>query len=368
MTSLALRNLLERKTRFLLSVTGVALSIALILILNGFLSGVYSQVTAYLDNTPVDWIVAQDGIANMLGATSLLPPNSESVMNALPGIDLVTPIITRFIILDLHGAKVVVYMIGFDEKLGGGPWELVSGRTPRDKDEVVLDWIMANEHEIALGETITILERDFRVVGLSKNTSSWMASYFFVQKESAEELLQAPGATSFYLLTQQPGVDLSQNEAFLRRRLEGYEIHPAGEIRQNDIDLLVRIFAVPMQTMVWISFAVGTAILGMIVYSATLSKEREYGVLKAVGATNHALFALVATQALVIAILGIVSGIGLAVLAADWIPALYPKFAIVLSTRTTWLVSLFGIAMGLLSALTPAVYLSRLDPAQVFRK
>ena len=45
--SLGLRNLLQNKVRLLLSATGLAMSVMLILILGGFLSGVYTQATAY---------------------------------------------------------------------------------------------------------------------------------------------------------------------------------------------------------------------------------------------------------------------------------------------------------------------------------
>lgn len=46
MTFLAFRNLWQQKFRLALSIGGVALSIMLIVLLNGFLSGIYKQVTA----------------------------------------------------------------------------------------------------------------------------------------------------------------------------------------------------------------------------------------------------------------------------------------------------------------------------------
>jgi hypothetical protein len=52
MLLLARRNLLHDRTRFLLSVAGVAVPIGLILLLAGYRSGIYRQASAYLDNTP----------------------------------------------------------------------------------------------------------------------------------------------------------------------------------------------------------------------------------------------------------------------------------------------------------------------------
>jgi hypothetical protein len=59
-----------------MSAVGVALSVMLILVLNGFLSGVYKQATAYLDNSPGSVVVVQEGIENFFAASSVLPPGT----------------------------------------------------------------------------------------------------------------------------------------------------------------------------------------------------------------------------------------------------------------------------------------------------
>ncbi len=195
MIYLAFQNLWQQTFRVALSVSGGALAMMLIILLNGFRSGIYAQVTAYLDNSPADLIIAQDGVTNLLSATSILPPGSEAQARGVPGIAEVTPIISQFIIFDLHKEKVVAYMVGYEPGQGGGPWQMKDGRLPTADDEVVLDWVMATNHNIAIGDTIDILDETFKVVGLSDGTNSWMASFFFVEKQTAERLLLAPGAT-----------------------------------------------------------------------------------------------------------------------------------------------------------------------------
>lgn len=368
MTYLAFRNLFQQKFRLALSIGGVALAMMLIVLLNGFLAGIYVQITAYLDHTPADLVVAQDGVVNLLSASSLLPPNTEDLARGVPGIAQLTPIVSQFVILDIHDQKVVAYMVGYNPDAGGGPWALKAGRPPADDDEVVLDEVMAATHGFALGDTIEILDEDFTVVGLSRGTNSWMASFFFIEKRAAERLLLAPGSTSFLLLTLEPGADPAQVQTRLRRRLRNVEILPAGVVRQNDLDLLVKIFAVPMQMMVAIAFTVGTAILGMIIYTATVERMREYGVLKAVGAKNRHLYGLVARQGLFTGLIGVGLGLGLAWLVGRWIMAVSPQFLVVFEPQAIVTAALFGLLMGLLAALLPARYVGRLDPARVFRK
>ncbi|HHS97392.1 MAG TPA: ABC transporter permease, partial [Chloroflexi bacterium] len=340
----------------------------LIILLNGFLEGVYVQVTAYLDHTPADLVVAQEGVTNLLGATSLLPPGIEDRARNTPGVERAVPIISQFVILDLHGEKVVAYMVGYDPDIGGGPWDLVDGRSPANDKEVVLDRVMAETHGFDLGDTIPILDRDFTVVGLSDGTNSWMASFIFITKGAAEELLLTPEATSFLLLTLDPGAGHAAVESRLRRRLPDVEVMPAEVLKQNDLDLLVEIFAVPLQMMVAIAFAVGTAILGMVIYTATVERMREYGMLKAVGVRNRHLYWLVTQQGLVVSLMGGALGAGLAWLVARWIVRTSPKFLVVIRLEDVLPVALSGLLMGLVAALLPARYVGRLDPAEVFRK
>jgi putative ABC transport system permease protein len=158
-------------------------------------------------------------------------------------------------------------------------------------------------------------------------------------------------------------------EERVRRRLrDDAELLPTTVVKQNDVALLAKIFAVPLRLMVTIAFAVGTAILGMVIYSATVERMREYGVLKAVGARNQHLYWLVTQQGMATAVLGGGLGIGLAALAGQWIMRSAPKFLIVLEPRAVLVTVASGLLMGMLAAWLPARRAATLDPAQVFRK
>ena len=368
MSYLAFRNLWQQKLRLALSIGGVALAMMLIVLLNGFLAGIYKQVTAYLDHTPADFVIAQEGVTNLLGATSLLSQGVEDLARGVPGVEQVVPIIAQFVILDIHDKKVVSYMIGYDPDVGGGPWQLAGGRPPADDDEVVLDEVMAQAHGFTLGDVIEILDEEFTVVGLSSDTNSWMASFLFLEKRAAERLFLTPDTASFVLLTLETDADANQVESRLRRRLRDAELLPSVTVKANDVALLVQVFAIPLRLMVAIAFGVGTAILGMIIYTTTVERMREYGVLKAIGATNRSLYWLVIQQGMTTALAGMVMGIVLAWIVASWIMVASPKFLILLQAQSVLITAISGTLMGLLAALVPARHVARLDPAVVFRK
>ena len=364
---LARRNLLKDKTRMALSVGGVALAVMLILVLNGFLDGFYAQITSYLDRSPGSIVVAQEDVVNLLGSTSLLPEGVEPQAESVRGVDEAIPILSQFVILDLHEKKQPAYLVGYDPDLGGGPWELASGREPRTKKELVFDRILASRHKLMIGDQVEVLGKDFTIVGLSNGTTSWMTSFFFVRKEAAEELLLAPGATSFLLVTTSAGTDL---DGILQRlnELSGVHALTKKEMAANDLKLFAKVFSAPLKLMAAIAFLVGTMIVGLVIYTITVERQREYGVIKAIGATNRLLYRVVLIQALVAATIGAITGVLLAYMVSQGIMAARPQFLIVFNPTDAGWSLLSGLGMALIAALFPARVVAGLEPAEVFRK
>lgn len=363
---LALRNLFKDKMRFAISVSGVALAVLLILLLSGFLSGMNAQITAYLNHAPGSLVVAQAGVKNLLGATSLLPAGTDGDVKAR-GAAQVVPVLTQFIILDLHDKKQPVYLVGYNTDVGGGPWRLAAGREPRRDSEVVFDQVLAQRHNVALGSTVEILDRDFTVVGLSEGTSSWMTSFIFVRITAAETLLRAPGGTSFLLVT--PSNRLTP-EALRERlsNLSGVEVLLKREVMANDLNLFTRFFSAPLQLMTGIAFLIGALVVGLVIYTATVERQREYGVLKAIGARNGILYRVVTIQAFIAAGIGSALGVGLTYATAELIMDLRPQFLIVIEPAMITRAMLAAFGMALLAALFPARLVAGLAPADVFRK
>ena len=133
--SLTRRNLFQDKTRLALSIGGVGLAVALILILKGFLAGMNRQITSYLYHSPGTIVIAKEDIINLLGTVSLIPDGTKHKAENILGVDPVVPIFSQFVILELHEKKQPAYMIGYDPGEGGGPWQLVVGREPSSKEE-----------------------------------------------------------------------------------------------------------------------------------------------------------------------------------------------------------------------------------------
>jgi putative ABC transport system permease protein len=364
---LARRNLFQDKTRLALSVGGVALAVMLILILKGFLTGMNRQITSYIDHSPGSLIVAQRGVGNLLGATSILPTIASAQLEGVDGVQKVIPILSQFVILDLHGKKQPAYMIGYDPKQGGGPWKIAEGREPIANTEMIMDSVLAKRHGLTIGDKFAVMGQDFTIVGLSDGTTSWMTSYFFILKPAAEMLLRAPGATSYLLIETKTGENIIDIQSRLNE-LPSINALTKGEVAANDRKLFAKVFSAPLKLMVGIAFLVGTMIVGLVIYTATVERQREYGVIKAIGAANRILYRVVTMQALVAALAGAMSGVVLAYLTAQAIMAIRSQFLITIEPRDILFAFLAGLGMALVAALFPARVIAGLAPAEVFRK
>ncbi|MBZ0315208.1 MAG: ABC transporter permease [Anaerolineae bacterium] len=365
--SLGYRNLIQEKTRFALSMSGITLAVMLILLLNSLLAGLYEQFGSYLRHTPGSVVVSQAGINNFIGATSTLSSSTVDAISETEGVSSAIPILSQFIILELHDKKQPAYLIGYDPSIGGGPWQLAAGREALTGNEVVFDRTLANRHQIKVNDTFNILGQQFTVVGLSDETASWMTSYVFMPKSTMESLLGLTGDSSFVLVTAKAGVTPQKLIENLNA-VFGTQATPEDTVIANDLNLFARFFSAPLQLMVGIAFLIGTLIVGLIIYTATAEHQQEYGVLKAVGTHNALLYKTVAIQSLIVASLGSLAGVALTFGVARLIMSIRPQFLIRIEPTPMVEAMLAGMVMALLGAFFSIRMVTRLAPAEVFRK
>src|SRR3989344_7584310 len=119
--------------------------------------------------------------------------------------------------------------------------------------------------------------------------------------------------------------------------------------------------------LVLVSIAVGIAVIGLTIYTSTIEKAREYGVLKAIGLRNRQLYNVVIQQALITGVIGFVVGTGLAFGLGVSIGKYVPQFVSqIWCFDVVWILAL-TLLMSTLAAYIPIRRLARIDPAEVFR-
>jgi putative ABC transport system permease protein len=114
-------------------------------------------------------------------------------------------------------------------------------------------------------------------------------------------------------------------------------------------------------------FMIGLAVTALTLYTNAISKRHEYGVLKAIGARNMHLYAVVIAQAFISLVIGFGFAIGLVWLLGLVLPLAVPQVGLSLTLAGISRALLASLVIGLIASLAPVWQMARLDPAQVFR-
>ncbi len=364
---LALQNLLQDKTRLVLSVVGIALAVMLILFLLGLRQGVFRSTVVYLDQTPGSVAVMPARVQSSHGHGQFLTPATIKAISATPGVAHVTPVQLQQAALELHGKKEIVQLVGYESDLGGGPWSLAEGREPEADNEIVLDSVLADRHGFRVGESVDVKGQQLTVVGRSNETSTFTGAYVFARKSFVEKLTLAPGAATFVLVTPAPGTSRSDLIAALET-LPDTNVVPKTTIMANDRKIMAQVLDQVVYFMVIAAFIVGALVVGMVIYSATTERRSEYGILKAIGARSGVLYRVVAWQALIAASLGSLLGVVFAFAMGSVVTNLKPQFLVSIEPSAILVTLAAGFVMALAGALVPARSVTSLAPAEVFRR
>jgi putative ABC transport system permease protein len=368
MIRLAFRNLFQNKVRLVISFGGVALALLLILSLDAIFTGVERQVTAYIDSSGADIIVAQDGVRNMHMASSSLPDSIKGKVRSVPGVASVTPILYLTNNVVYKDERNLAYIIGLPEKAAmGGPWKIFSGRGQVGKDEAIIDRTIAEKSGITLGEKVEILGEKFEVVGLSEGTASLVNSIAFISADDFEGLRHTYDTFSFLLVKVGPAESPEVVAGRIKAQVRDVTAQKRDEFAQQERRVIKDMSTDVVNIMNLIGFLIGLAVMALTVYTSTLARRREYGMLKALGARNTDLYLTVLAQALISVILGFSLGLVITLLLSLIIPATGSNLSLEVSSASLVKVGGVSLVISALSAMLPIRQIAGLDPAMVFR-
>jgi putative ABC transport system permease protein len=355
------RNLLAEPRRLLAGVAGIGLALMLILLLGGLWAGIQAQSAQYVDATGAALWVLPSGTRALFAEGTQLPTSTLQTVRATPGVDWAASAWGQYAILNLHDTRAAIVLIGSAPGQPGGAWAVARGRVPAADDEVAIDRVLAAKHGLHLGDRLAVADRSYRVVGITRH-AGFMTGYVFATHRAVETLLGAPGKTSAILVgTSQPAAVQSRLAA------SGLTVVDTSELRRTAVELNTRVFGSPLRLMVGIAFAAGVLIVALTVYAQVAERRREYGIVKALGASSRRLAALALAQTLVLSGLGLGAGGLLLAAGRALLGWLRPQFEVVITPGL--LVQAVGAAlvMALVAAILPARRLARLDPATAYR-
>ena len=367
MTNIAWKNLAGERTRFGISVAGVAFSVVLVITLRALYWGVIAEATSYVRSTGADLWVAQEGTpGDFLQSRSILPLTDQQRLERVPGVDRVAPLLSRPVGLTLGGHNADLFLLGVAPGTEVGWPKAVRGNRPPERGQIVIDRVFAKNFGVKAGDRLPVGPRGLEVARVIGGGNAFAYQFAWANLADVAEMAGAEGFVSYFLVT----ADRGQAGELARRipqDVSGTQVFAGTELADQNEDNLRQGFLPVLLVLVIVAFVVGTIIIGLIIYTATVEKSREYGVLKAIGFSNRKLYKVVFQQSLLAATAGFVVGAVLSVILGPAIEGIVPVFVTQVRAGDILFAGAGALGMAVIASFIPARPVTRLDPAEVFR-
>lgn len=373
MSDLAWGNLVHDKMRLGVTLTGIVFAVVLIVVELGLFVGFTTATTGLIENARADlWVMAA-----RVGYVEVGVPFSERKLYTVlrtPGIAHATKLIVRFTQWKRpDGRQESVQVVGFDpDQRLGGPWNVVSGdpRLLQETGTVMIDELYKEKLGItSAGEIVEINGRRARVIGFTRGIRSFTTSpYVFASFKSAQQYTNVDTPQTLFLLASvTPGADVASVEKALEAQLPDSDVHTAAAFSTmtSSYWMFTTGAGVAVLLAAALGLVVGVVVVAQTIYATTMDHLREYGTLKAMGATNGYLYRVIIEQAVASALVGYV----LAMIVSYFVVkgSQSGGAAIVVTPEMVAGMFVLTVAMCVGAALVSINKVTRLDPAMVFK-
>jgi putative ABC transport system permease protein len=394
MASIARKNLLEDLPRFLVAQAGIMFAVGLVTIQTGLQYGFARSSSLLIDKSKADIWVSSKNMVH-LGLTLQIPYERVSQAQNVAGVDRAEAFIVRGQLWrDPEDNIASATLIGLEpEGQLFSLWNITQGRLSDLKQpySIIVDEASLTGLNVKrVGDTGKLNHLNAKVVGLTKETKSLvLGSSIFTSLESANTYLNpllntepsdkskptpdpkplsSTNPISFVLVRAKPGENLQS----LKQRLEAALPDTRADTRdqmalqtqrywqqRSGIGFILGLGAV-------VGLIVGVVIVGQILYSSVSDHIKEFGTLKAMGASDWAIYKVIIEQAMWMAILGYVPGMALCLGVAAWTSATQGILILITPGSAA---AVFGITvvMCITSAIFAIQKVTRVDPAIVFK-
>jgi putative ABC transport system permease protein len=373
MARLAVKMMFHDRAKLAGTLLGVVFATVLMLQQLGVFFGLIYKNTQYVDNAEgVDlWIVPPNTEQAQPG-----PPLSMTLLTqarTTPGVAWAEPLLMGGTgIRRPDGGLQGVTLVGTTfPRLAGGPYAIVAGspQALRDPDTVIFEDGQRDDlGGVNLGSVRELGGRRVVARGFTWGLLPFAPGYAFANYETARGILRVPSdQTSFVLIGLDEGADEAAVQAELSRRAGTQaDVYTTAEYHDRIVNALVAAqLGISFGTSTVFALIVGFVIVALSMFSAVVDNVREFGTLKAIGATTFDLTKLLFVQAVLYALLGTTVGLFLASFMAEGI-----RSANLVLLLPRWLIfGSYGV-MTLLCVVASALAVLRvrnIEPGMVFR-
>ncbi len=327
--------------RTFLTIAAIGVEVCLIMLIWGTAEGLVQESNRRRAGVGAD-ILIRPSTSSTISRGADLSSELVDEVEALPEVELAVGTIAQMQsdTITVTGVRIEKFsrMAGGLTYLDGGPFE--------DPFDALVDQTYAQHMELAVGDTLRLMNRDFRVTGI---TETGKLSRIFIPLETMQELTGDIGKLSQIFVKLR---DPEETQAMIDQLKERLPTNPIYSMEE-----FITLFATETRGMaeefiaviVGIAITVGFIVVLLAMYTAVLDRTREVGILKALGASPFYIVRIFLQEAVVLTVAGVLLGIALAYGAQSVIHNRFPLVVVqFLDSHIGWaaVISIVGSILG----------------------
>jgi putative ABC transport system permease protein len=303
-----------------LKLAGTLVGVAFAVLLSNFQSSIFLGLilrnTMYVDRVEGDMWITPKNTQILEGLDGTIPRNVVDVARSVKGVAWSAPVLVGPAGLKLPaGGQKSVRLVGTELPAArGGPFHIVAGKT-RDLELPDAMFFEDSRREtfggLNVGSVREVNGHRVHAVGFTSGLIPFGPAYAFAGFDTAREILRIPSdEVSYVLMGLAPGADVNEVVRRLQKTFPDQLAMSREDLRWKTIFYILKESGIGQSIGGGVAMALvcGFAIVSLTMFSSVIDHVREFGTLKAIGATNTDIAKLLFAQAITCAIAGVVIG------------------------------------------------------------
>lgn len=359
-----LRDLGRRKTRTVLTVLGIGVGVSALVAFNGIVDGMINQLNNFAGGSSLgDLTLMQADTADM--GLSVIEERVGQAIRGMPQVESVSGMILGFTAQPGIPFFIIAGLEPNDPPMRH--FQIVEGRAIQRPNELLLGRPVANALKKQVGQTMTLFNGSYRIVGVYETGVAWEEWGGVLAMREAQALLNRPRQVSYYLVNVKDPADTEYVRQAIEKRFPNVSASMSSEFAQNTQD--IQEMKAMTDAVVLMALVVGGIVILNTMVMTIYERTREIGTLRALGWRKRRILGTVVREAVLLSLLaglvGILLGVGLTKLislspATSYLAAQYSP-AVLLQTLAV------AVVLGVLGGIYPAWRASRLSPVEALR-
>jgi len=370
---LAWHNISHERTRFLVTIIGIACATLLMIIQANLLFGFLGASSKIIDATDSDlWIAGRGAPCFEFPVT--LERRFAEIAHSIGDVESTSRILTRVVpFRKPDGNQQLVTLIGADRDVGS---EFPIPSVSTDSGAIEPEALLIDESSSHLlnpssqmPSPVEVNEFRAHVAGLTSGFSSFLGTpYVFTSySDGARYAAIRPTETMFILVRLRAGAQVEEIKQVLKARLPNADIWTKAEFaRQAKIYWTSQTGAGgAILIAALLGFFIGLAVVSQAVYATTMEHIEEFATLKALGASRLFILRVIVVQAMACGVVGYVLGVAISGPALDYVRSVIPWLG-----APSWLPAAIlplTLAICVLASILSVRAALSVEPAKVFR-